>query len=49
MGPSCLSYKSSHGSIDGWTEAVDSSGAASADGIAGAREAAVAQYTTVPR
>ena len=34
------------GSIDRWTEAVGSSGTATADEIAGAREAAVAQYTT---
>jgi uncharacterized protein YndB with AHSA1/START domain len=36
------------GSIEGWTNAVDSSGTATAEEIAGAREAAVAQYTTVP-
>lgn len=36
------------GSISRWTEAIESSGTASADEIAGAREAAVAQYTTLP-
>jgi uncharacterized protein YndB with AHSA1/START domain len=36
------------GSIDRWTAAVESSGTASAEEIAGAREAAVAQYTVVP-
>ena len=36
------------GSISRWTEAVESSGTASAEEVAGAREAAVAQYTTVP-
>jgi uncharacterized protein YndB with AHSA1/START domain len=36
------------GSISRWTEAVESSGTATAEEIAGAREAAVAQYTTVP-
>ena len=36
------------GSIDRWTEAVASSSTASAEEIAGAREAAVAQYTVVP-
>ncbi len=36
------------GSISGWTEAVESSGTATAEEIAGAREAAVAQYTTLP-
>ncbi|MEV1129659.1 SRPBCC family protein [Agromyces sp. NPDC049794] len=36
------------GSIDRWTEAVESSSTASAEEIAGAREAAVAQYTVVP-
>ena len=36
------------GSIDRWTEAVASSSMASAEEIAGAREAAVAQYTVVP-
>ena len=36
------------GSISRWVEAVESSGTASAEEIAGAREAAVAQYTTVP-
>lgn len=36
------------GSIDRWTEAVGSSGTATEDEIAGAREAAVAQYTTAP-
>lgn len=36
------------GSIDRWTEAIESSSTASADEIAGAREAAVAQYTVVP-
>lgn len=36
------------GSISRWTDAIESSGTASADEIAGAREVAVAQYTTVP-
>ena len=36
------------GSIERWTEAVESSGTASADEIAGARQVAVAQYTTLP-
>jgi uncharacterized protein YndB with AHSA1/START domain len=36
------------GSIDRWTHAVESSGTATADEVAGAREAAVAQYTVVP-
>ena len=36
------------GSISKWTETIESSGTASADEIAGAREAAVAQYTTLP-
>lgn len=36
------------GSIDHWTEAVESSGTASAEEIAGTREVAVAQYTTLP-
>jgi uncharacterized protein YndB with AHSA1/START domain len=36
------------GSISRWTEAVEASGTATAEEIAGAREAAVAQYTTVP-
>jgi uncharacterized protein YndB with AHSA1/START domain len=36
------------GSISRWTEAVEASGTAAAEEIAGAREAAVAQYTTVP-
>jgi len=36
------------GSISQWTEAVESSGTATAEEIAGAREAAVAQYTTAP-
>jgi uncharacterized protein YndB with AHSA1/START domain len=36
------------GSISRWTEAVESSGSATAEEIAGAREAAIAQYTTVP-
>lgn len=36
------------GSIDRWTEAIESSSTASAEEIAGAREAAVAQYTVVP-
>jgi uncharacterized protein YndB with AHSA1/START domain len=36
------------GSISRWTEAIESSGTASADEIAGARDAAVAQYTTLP-
>jgi uncharacterized protein YndB with AHSA1/START domain len=36
------------GSISRWTDAIESSGTASAGEIAGAREAAVAQYTIVP-
>lgn len=36
------------GSISRWTEAVESSGTATAEEIAGASEAAVAQYTTLP-
>jgi uncharacterized protein YndB with AHSA1/START domain len=36
------------GSISRWTEAIESSGTASADEIAGARDVAVAQYTTLP-
>jgi uncharacterized protein YndB with AHSA1/START domain len=36
------------GSISRWTEAVESSGTATPEEIAGAREAAVAQYTTPP-
>lgn len=36
------------GSIDRWTEAVEGSGSASPEEVDGAREAAVAQYTTVP-
>jgi len=36
------------GSISRWTEAVGSSGTATVEEIAGAREAAVAQYTTAP-
>ncbi|GAA4375459.1 hypothetical protein [Agromyces bauzanensis] len=36
------------GSIDRWTEAVESSSTASAGEIAGARDAAVAQYTVLP-
>jgi uncharacterized protein YndB with AHSA1/START domain len=36
------------GSIERWTEAVESSGTASADEITGARRVAVAQYTTLP-
>jgi len=36
------------GSIDHWTEAVESSGTATVDQVAGAREAALAQYTTLP-
>jgi len=36
------------GSITRWTEAVESSGTATTEEIAGAREAAVAQYTTAP-
>ncbi|MGH8776282.1 MAG: hypothetical protein ACRDWI_14345 [Jiangellaceae bacterium] len=36
------------GSISRWTEAVESSGTATAEEIAGGREAAVAQYTTLP-
>jgi uncharacterized protein YndB with AHSA1/START domain len=36
------------GSISRWTEAVESSGTATAEEIAGAREAVVAQYTTLP-
>jgi hypothetical protein len=40
--------KFNRGSIERWTDAVESSDTASAEEIAGAREAAVAQYTTVP-
>ncbi|KRE23459.1 ATPase [Agromyces sp. Soil535] len=36
------------GSIDRWVEAIDSSGTATAEEIAGAREVAVARYTVVP-
>lgn len=36
------------GSIDRWTEAVESSGTATSDEIAGAREAALVQFTTLP-
>jgi uncharacterized protein YndB with AHSA1/START domain len=36
------------GSIAGWTEAIEASGTASADEIAGAREAAIAQFTVLP-
>jgi hypothetical protein len=36
------------GSIDHWTEAVESSGTAAVEQVAGAREAALAQYTTLP-
>jgi uncharacterized protein YndB with AHSA1/START domain len=36
------------GSISAWTEAVESSGTASAEEIAGARDVAIAQYTVVP-
>ena len=36
------------GSISRWTEAVETSGTATAEEMAGAREAAVAQYTTAP-
>jgi hypothetical protein len=36
------------GSISRWTEAIESSGTASADEIAGARDVAVAQYMTLP-
>jgi len=36
------------GSITRWTEAVESSRSATSEEIAGAREAAVAQYTTLP-
>jgi uncharacterized protein YndB with AHSA1/START domain len=36
------------GSIERWTETVGSSGTATAEEIAGGREAAVAQYTQVP-
>ena len=36
------------GAISSWTEVVEGSGTATADDIAGAREAAVAQYTTMP-
>lgn len=36
------------GSIDRWTDAVESSDTATAEEIAGGREAAVAQYTQVP-
>jgi uncharacterized protein YndB with AHSA1/START domain len=36
------------GSIDHWTNAVESSGTATVEQVAGAREAALAQYTTLP-
>lgn len=36
------------GSIDHWTEAIESSGTASAEEIAGMREMAIVQYTTLP-
>jgi uncharacterized protein YndB with AHSA1/START domain len=36
------------GSIAGWTTALEASDTASADEIAGAREAAIAQYTVLP-
>lgn len=36
------------GSIEGWTEAVESSSTAAPEQIAGAREAAIAQYTMLP-
>jgi hypothetical protein len=36
------------GSIERWTAAVESSGTATAEEVAGAREAALAQYTVVP-
>jgi uncharacterized protein YndB with AHSA1/START domain len=36
------------GSIDHWTETVETSGTATAEQVAGAREAALAQYTTLP-
>jgi uncharacterized protein YndB with AHSA1/START domain len=36
------------GSISRWTEAIESSGTASADETAGARDVAVAQYMTLP-
>lgn len=36
------------GSIGRWTEAIGSSGTATAEEVAGVREAAVAQYTTAP-
>jgi hypothetical protein len=36
------------GSIAGWTEAVEASGTAGADEIAGARQAAIAQFTVLP-
>lgn len=36
------------GSIEKWTAAVESSGTANAEEIAGGREAAIAQYTIVP-
>lgn len=36
------------GSIDRWTEAIETSGTAGPGEIAGAREVALAQYTTVP-
>jgi uncharacterized protein YndB with AHSA1/START domain len=36
------------GSIRHWTETVEASGSATAEEIAGAREMAVAQYTTLP-
>jgi hypothetical protein len=36
------------GSIRHWTETVEASGSATAEEITGAREMAVAQYTTLP-
>ncbi len=36
------------GSISRWTEAIESSGSATADEVAGARDVAVAQYTVLP-
>lgn len=36
------------GSISRWTEAIETSGTATPEEIAGARKAAVAQYTTLP-
>ena len=36
------------GSIDAWTEAIETSGTASAVEIASGREAAIAQFTVLP-